>query len=695
MPLQHDAQGFLTGNVINDIRRAVDALQAIKEGVSDIKTRLMAMQFPEPVVPRRNRSSALTDLIGPSLNAQGGRIEPVVPRRRDAHGRFISDQAQNNTRSSGDSTGPVRPAPLPRNETTPLILPDADIALPNGGRRRNRLDPQTERDSRGRFTSNTEQTDKQFQRTLFNGMGDRIATAVIDAQAGLENADPTIQAFHEIATPLKQGYQIFAGDSKDDNRWFRRIFSEIRLFRRDDTVFNRAANRSLRNLEGQEDENGNGGSQSFLGGLFGSISPWIMRGLASLGPMLLTGVTAVLGTVFGPVGLAVSAAGLAAWALFSEDGKKLFSRIGDDFMIGWNAITENLKTSWDGAVQVFTDVWEPIKKWFDDKLGIVSDTFNKAGNTVNNAVKGFTGFDIKASAKSAYSKASDFTKRNVIDPIATAKDWVLGKTSKWFESGKSGASTVSTGKGDKGGPSYGTYQLSSKEGTLQNFLKSTKYGATFGGLVPGSKEFNQRWKQVAEMDPDFGKAQHDFIKATHYDPQVQKLMNAGIDVSKRGSAVHDAIWSTSVQFGGDTELIKNALKGKDANKISEAEFVGAIQDYKIANNDQLFRSSAPKVRAGTLSRAAQEKDLLIGLANVSSRPPVQTAPINTVTLPSPKLPNIPAPPPIAESPGIKEPLGSGFDDRYVSLNVPQSEVGQNLSDRSIAHIVTGGIGAPV
>ena len=35
--------------------------------------------------------------------------------------------------------------------------------------------------------------------------------------------------------------------------------------------------------------------------------------------------------------------------------------------------------------------------------------------------------------------------------LTSAKDWVLGQTSKMFESGKGGAGTVSSGKGDFGG----------------------------------------------------------------------------------------------------------------------------------------------------------------------------------------------------------------------------------------------------
>lgn len=40
--------------------------------------------------------------------------------------------------------------------------------------------------------------------------------------------------------------------------------------------------------------------------------------------------------------------------------------------------------------------------------------------------------------------------------------WKLGDTSKKYEVGSGGPVTVSSGKGDYGGISYGLYQLSSK-----------------------------------------------------------------------------------------------------------------------------------------------------------------------------------------------------------------------------------------
>lgn len=225
-------------------------------------------------------------------------------------------------------------------------------------------------------------------------------------------------------------------------------------------------------------------------------------------------------------------------------------------------------------------------------------------------------------AKATTGKAVDAVVSGAGSALEGAKNWVLGQTSKWFESGRGGAGTVSSGKGDAGGASYGTYQLSSKAGTLQEFIKSKGYSKQFDGLTPGTEAFNARWKEVAKSDPNFGQAQHDYIKATHYDPAMAGLKRSGIDLSDRGSAARDAVWSTSVQFGagsvgggkGAVPMFSQALAGKDVSKLTDAQIVSAIQDYKIANNDRLFASSSEKVREGTASRAIKEKERLLAQA---------------------------------------------------------------------------------
>ena len=64
-------------------------------------------------------------------------------------------------------------------------------------------------------------------------------------------------------------------------------------------------------------------------------------------------------------------------------------------------------------------------------------------------------------------------------PKEIMSHWHLGQTSSKYEAGNRGISTISTGRGDHGGVSYGAYQLSSKMGTLQKFLRHSKYEEYF------------------------------------------------------------------------------------------------------------------------------------------------------------------------------------------------------------------------
>lgn len=199
------------------------------------------------------------------------------------------------------------------------------------------------------------------------------------------------------------------------------------------------------------------------------------------------------------------------------------------------------------------------------------------------------------------------------------ESWHLGQTSARYESSGLGAGVISTGKGDRGGVSYGAYQLSTRMGTLQEYLDQSRYGDRFKGLTPTTPAFNAKWKELAKSDPGFAQDQHDFIGRSHYGEQVAALKSAGIDLSDRGRAVQDALWSTSVQFRGLTPRIfaKGLAErfGPDCNvsRLSDTDIVGAVQDYKIAHNASLFKSS-PEWQPGLLKRARAEKAALVELA---------------------------------------------------------------------------------
>lgn len=132
---------------------------------------------------------------------------------------------------------------------------------------------------------------------------------------------------------------------------------------------------------------------------------------------------------------------------------------------------------------------------------------------------------------------------------------VIGDTVKKYESGNTGAATISSGKGDPGGVSYGTYQLSSKTGTVNTFLKQTGYDKQFQGLTPGTDAFNTRWKQLADNDPQFANAQHAFIQDAMFKPVATVAQQAGLPMTPR---VSEALWSMSIQHGKADMLVKRA-----------------------------------------------------------------------------------------------------------------------------------------
>ncbi len=201
----------------------------------------------------------------------------------------------------------------------------------------------------------------------------------------------------------------------------------------------------------------------------------------------------------------------------------------------------------------------------------------------------------------------------------TVEAWELGQTSKHFETSGRGVSTISTGKGDHGGVSYGAYQLSTNERTIHEYLRFAKeYQDDFKGLTPATPAFNQKWLELANGDSHFAKSQHDFIAQRHFEPQMKALREQGFDLSDRGKAVHDMLWSTAVQTRNMTpSIVINGIREEfgqsvKISQLNDRQIIEAVQDYKLAHTEQLFRSS-PNLWNGLRNRASNEKRELLEL----------------------------------------------------------------------------------
>lgn len=227
------------------------------------------------------------------------------------------------------------------------------------------------------------------------------------------------------------------------------------------------------------------------------------------------------------------------------------------------------------------------------------------------------------------------------DTLKQAQDalaaWHLGQTSERYESSNLGAGTISTGRGDLGGVSYGAYQLSSRAGTLGEYLAQSRFGSRFEGLTPATPAFDAQWRELARTEATFGQDQHDFIGKTHYEQEVARLQAAGIDLTGRGKAVQDMLWSTAVQMRGLTRtVVSGALReahGQDFDlaQITDRQIIEAVQDYKIDHNETLFRRS-PGLWPGLLNRARNEKEDLLELVGheelVRANRPSQRTPLD-------------------------------------------------------------------
>lgn len=163
------------------------------------------------------------------------------------------------------------------------------------------------------------------------------------------------------------------------------------------------------------------------------------------------------------------------------------------------------------------------------------------------------------------AEVDDLLDRLGILRLATAGPR-LGALSERYESGGRGPGTVSSGAGDPGGVSYGTYQLASRTGTMAAFLSGE--GQPWAGelpIHPGSPGFTAAWKAIAAREPErFGAAQHAFIERTHYRPVVAAVLAAtGLDCDSRAQGVRDAVWSCAVQHGKASKIVSDAVRAAD------------------------------------------------------------------------------------------------------------------------------------
>jgi len=197
----------------------------------------------------------------------------------------------------------------------------------------------------------------------------------------------------------------------------------------------------------------------------------------------------------------------------------------------------------------------------------------------------------------------------------------VGGLSSRFESGRDGPAAV--GFDRVGGTSYGTFQLSSAKGSLQEFLgyleaqspalaeRLREAGPANTGSASGAMP--DAWRAIAaEFPEEFGRLQREFVEKTHYRPALSGILEQlGIGENMLPKALREVVFSTAVQHGatGAQNVFGRVLE--DMRADGSLEFYRDLIEKVYAERGRHFGGSTERVREAVLSRFTREKALAV------------------------------------------------------------------------------------
>jgi hypothetical protein len=190
--------------------------------------------------------------------------------------------------------------------------------------------------------------------------------------------------------------------------------------------------------------------------------------------------------------------------------------------------------------------------------------------------------------------------------------------------------TSAIGYDRRGGTCYGIYQLSSRMGTMDVFLKhldrhAPEWSARLRAAGPANTRgrvgaMPREWQRISREDPaGFARLQHDFVHEHYYKPAARAVQRRiGLEQDNVSPALREVIWSTAVQHGvagaanifewaaarlGDQDLISGETRA------AERELIQAV----YAERGRRFTGSSRAVRSSVRERLAEEMQLALAL----------------------------------------------------------------------------------
>jgi hypothetical protein len=731
MALQADSQGFLQGAVVSiDYKthaRAVDVLKSIKGDTQAIRKALTDKQMQSTMSSARvvspkgvanqpvfsnQQTKALAQKIGDAVSEK---------RPRDSKGRFVKAPTTNN---------PIQ-----------AVTPNKKDATPSANKTRKVGEVATpERGANGRFLGKGGESSGGGK---LGSAGEKLSEAAEELKTGLgsltentENIDPAIAASKEaielvtpVLAPVKAVGALFSRDKNEAEEaekeiavpWYRRITDQ------------------LKKLNNKGDGGGKGIFGSMLGGLgkFGAFLtslPLIGGALGKFGGIIAR--LAMFVTRLTPIGLVLTAAGAL---LYKVAGSINWTEVGNQIKAKWDSATETMGALWDSTVQGVSSAWDatttkvgelfkPVADFMTSTWSSLTDTFNSVITGIGDIFSsvGTAASDVVSSVKNWFSKKAEGVKET------------YGKAKAWAGE-KAEAATIATGRaigklkkdyrhkesfegiaGGEGLAKNGTYTNDEADRIRQ--LKSGNFNTGVGkGLTPEMDAKITKAALEAGLSPEMMKRMammesggnanaisstgaiglYQFTGGTATGVGIENRFDVDQNIagamkltqqnkkyleSKGVEATPENLYMMHQQGATAVDIIKGAKEGKRVSDLTAEQQKALSVNYGYKGQDQLLSDYYERNTAKLASQRVVTSPTSTMTAS-ASMPSMPNAPAMTTTASAANSEKIA----ISAVPTAKTQVSSDKSSNQVSVTV-QQPIGQNMSDRSIAQVATGGIG---
>ena len=202
------------------------------------------------------------------------------------------------------------------------------------------------------------------------------------------------------------------------------------------------------------------------------------------------------------------------------------------------------------------------------------------------------------------------------------RDYYQIGTLSALEESNNGKKLWNNGDLDKtGGWSYGTYQIATKDGTMNDYLthlqKNPNYKSYYNTLqqvggydaaLIGDEQFKNAWADLSN-DKNFLQSQQDFIVEKKLNPTMNRVSDiSGWNLDSRSPVVRDVLYSTATQHGegGAPSLLHNRFgRNTDISSYSDEDIINNIYNER-SNVARYFRSSDINTRNNMRDRFIRE-----------------------------------------------------------------------------------------